>query len=384
MGSENTRDVTALILAGGRGKRMGMLCTSRPKPLLPFAGQFKVIDFVLSNCINSGIGRIAAAVEYCGAKLESYLHTWQHHVQSQPKMAILFPRQDTYAGTADAIYQNLDHLRRWDSEIILVLAGDHIYNMDYRQLISFHNRSRADVTLATFTVPTEDAHRFGIVNADESGRIVGFEEKPNAPKSTLASMGIYVFNKKTLYRHLEEDAIDPNSRRDFGYNVIPKMIKFDRCFSYQFNDYWQDVGTPESYLTTNLELCCNRPRPHFDQRWNIHTQMTEESEPVIGPKAMVVNSRISPGCVVNGTVINSVLSPGVLVDEYSRVVDSVIMQNARINKNCFVDRCIIDEEEIILTNSKISLNYLDTPNKPSKLPMQSFLSGYSRGFAVRT
>ena len=362
MYNENLRDVTALILAGGRGKRMGALCASRPKPLLPFAGQYKVIDFVLNNCLNSGVGRIATAVDYLGTCMENYLNLWQLHHHSPLEMAILFPPQNSYVGTADAIYQNLDTLRRWNSEIILVLAGDHVYNMDYRQLILYHYQKRADVTIATYNVPIKEAYRFGIVNLDENDRIIGFEEKPKVPKSTFASMGIYVFNQKTLYRHLEEDAMDPNSRRDFGYNVIPKIIKSDRCFAYKFNDYWQDIGTPESYLATNLDLCCNKPYYHFDQRWKIHAHMSEDSEPFIDPKAIVFNSRISPGCVVKGTVINSVLSPSVVVGEYSKVVNSIIMQNAKIDKNCLVDRCIIDEEETILTNCNIKFNYLDKPN----------------------
>lgn len=334
-----SKKVSAIILAGGRGLRMGNLCSTRPKPLLPFAGQFKVIDLVLSNCLNSGINRIAAAVEYHGSSLEKYLNDWHRHHSSIDFLRVLFPPQGTYAGTADAIYQNLDLLNQWNSDLVLVLAGDHIYHMDYRQMIDYHVRVQADVTIGTVSVPFEDAQRFGIILSDSTGRVVEFEEKPQHPKSTQASMGIYVFSIKALEKFLSADARNPGSKHDFGYNVIPELIQKGKCFSYRFHDYWKDIGTPKSYLSANLEFSL--------QQWDIHTCKTDCDLPIIDAKATVIDSIISPGCIIKGTVIHSVLSPGVIVEENSQVIDSIVMKNARIEKHCLVENSIIDEGELV-------------------------------------
>ena len=244
----------ALILAGGRGSRMDLFCHLRPKPILPFAGRLHVIDFTLSNCIHSSFVNIAAVVDYQRAYMSEYLQEWAAVNAGSARVSILQPSDGSYGGTADAVYQNLSWLKDEAGDRILVLAGDHVYKMDYRKMLAFHDHVRADATIGVIRIPVDEAHRFGTVAIDSENRVRGFVEKSRAPLSSLASMGIYVFNKDVLCKRLSEDAGKKDSPHDFGYAILPEMVKYDRVFAYEFSGYWQDIGTIDAYYHANMEL----------------------------------------------------------------------------------------------------------------------------------
>jgi glucose-1-phosphate adenylyltransferase len=333
----------ALILAGGRGKRMDILCHQRPKPALPFAGRFRVIDFSLSNCVHSQIESVGVLVDYQRADMTDYLTRWHSANGSAGDLSILQPKVGSYVGTSDAVYQNLGYLNEHNADTVLILAGDHVYKMNYREMIAFHRLMKADATVGVVRVPVEEAHRFGTLAIDAEGRISDFVEKSATSRYTLASMGIYVFNKKFLAERLDEDASNPNSPHDFGYAILPRIVKSDRVFAYAFNGYWQDIGTVKAYYEANMELLGTRPRFSLNSNWPI---LTESVHPLAGLKSAggtIGNSLISPGCIVKGHVENSILSPGVYVDEEAEIRNSVIMGNVSIGYHSVVDRCILDE-----------------------------------------
>jgi len=336
------RKTVAVIMAGGRGKRMDVLCHVRPKPALPFAGTYNVIDFTLSNCVYSGIDDLAVLTDYQRSYMAGYVEAWGRS-NAVRTLRVLEPASGSYKGTADAIFQNLPHLDELDAENVLILAGDHIYKMDYREMIAFHEQTGADVTLGVIRVPIEEAHRFGTVSVADDGRILEFVEKSDNSRSNLASMGIYVFNKDILARRLMEDAIRPNSRHDFGYAVLPGMIGKDKVNAYEFAGYWQDIGTPQAYYAANMELMRAQPLFSLDGTKPVLTSYLNLPPPRIADQAMVVNSLISPGCVINGYVKDSILSPGVLVDERAEVWKSVVMSDTFIGYHSVVDSCILDE-----------------------------------------
>jgi glucose-1-phosphate adenylyltransferase len=337
------KNEVALILAGGRGKRMDILCYQRPKPVLPFAGKFRVIDFTTSNCIHSQISDIAVLVDYQRGDMTEYLSEWHALNGSAVGLSILPPKFDSYAGTADAVYQNLDYLDKQDSDTALILAGDHIYKMDYSKMMNFHHKVEADVTVGVARVPVEEASRLGTVTIDSASRINEFKEKSSASQSNLASMGIYIFNKGLLAKRLEEDAREPGSLHDFGYNILPRIVKTDRVFAYEFKGYWHDIGTVEAYYEANMGLLVPRPRFTLDSDWPIlhETSMLPVGRTVNGGN--IVTSLISPGCVIKGNVENSVLSPGVKVEEQAVVKNSIVMSNTSIGYHTIVDGCILDE-----------------------------------------
>jgi len=336
---------SAVILAGGQGKRMGILCQYRPKPALPFAGRFRVIDFSLSNCIHSGIDNIAVLIDFWCQIIADYLDGGVSWLPIDPeKLHILEPKTDSYKGTADAVYQNREYLRRSEADRILILAGDHVYKMDYRKMLAFHEQVAADVTVGVVSVPIEQAHRFGMVNVSAEGRIIDFAEKPRIPATNLASMGIYIFNREVLLERLAEDAAQPSSPHDFGYAVIPKVVASDNVFAYEFNSYWQDIGTPGAYYEANMELTHEMPSFSLDGKWHVFTKDNSLPSPEISQQGSVQHSLIGPGCIVGGKVENSVLSPGVTVEEQAVVRNSLIMSKTTIGKHSVVDRCILDEE----------------------------------------
>ena len=279
--------VLALVLAGGQGKRMDILCHVRPKPALPFAGRFRVIDFVLSNCVHSRINNIAVLVDYQRSYMANYLRRWHLANASTMDFHILDPKAGSYRGTADAVYQNLEFIRRFPSDTVLILAGDHVYKMDYHQMLDFHERTRADVTIGVHSVPIEQAHRFGIVTTDAEGRIVDFVEKPKLPHSNLTSMGIYVFNKQVLAERLTEDAERIDSPHDFGYAVIPSMVNRDKVFAYEFDGYWQDIGTAQAYYWSNMELIRQQPSFTLDSSKPVFTDLGDLPLPRISPQGSV-------------------------------------------------------------------------------------------------
>jgi glucose-1-phosphate adenylyltransferase len=345
VGGESMKTVLAVILAGGRGTRMEILCQGRPKPALPFAARYQVIDFSLSNCVHSGISDIAVLLDYGRDALRNYLYNgdwWGAGYGTN--LQILEPRSGSYEGTADAVYQNLLHLGEHAAELILVLAADHIYQMDYRKMIAFHEQRGADVTVGVIPIPIEQAYRFGIVTTNIEGRIIDFVEKPDTPKGDLASMGIYVFNREVLSGRLMEDAADLSSPHDFGYAVIPKMLSQDKVFAYEFDGYWRDIGTVEAYYEANMDLINEPPSLNLDHNWPVLTNYAGSLPAGVCQEGNLENSIVSRGCIVKGQVEHSILSLGVEVEEHAVVRDSIIMSNTTIGRYSVVDHSILDEE----------------------------------------
>ncbi|MGL4650931.1 MAG: glucose-1-phosphate adenylyltransferase [Caldilineaceae bacterium] len=346
----------AMILAGGEGTRLTVLSEERAKPAVPFAGKFRIIDFTLSNCVNSGIYAVGVLTQYRPHSLNDHIgigKPWDLD-RSRGGVRLLQPYQGRqgqawYAGTADAIYQNMSFFRQNRADLALILSGDHIYKMDYRPMIEAHTAQNADLTIGVMPVPLEETNRFGIMQVDENGRIVEFFEKPkNRDKGNLASMGIYVFNVGTLERRMSEGRPE-KPRNDFGKDVIPAMIAAgDRVIAYEFKDYWVDVGTIDSYWATSLELL--HPQAKLDlytDNWPIHTRSEERPPAKLGPQARVLSSMVSNGCVVRGLVVNSVLSPGVYVGPGATVKDSVVMNDTWIGPGARVEKSVIDKSVIV-------------------------------------
>jgi glucose-1-phosphate adenylyltransferase len=331
----------AVIMAGGRGKRMDVLCHARPKPALPFAGTFSVIDFTLSNCVYSGIDDLAILTDYQRSYMARYLGAWglSNGVRT---LRVLEPATGSYKGTADAVFQNLPHLDELNAQNVLILAGDHIYKMDYREMIAFHEQAGADVTVGVIRIPIEEAHRFGTVTVGDDNEILEFVEKSKNSRSNLASMGIYVFNRNILAQHLAENT-RTDLPHDFGYGILPGMVGRDRIKAYEFTDYWQDIGNPQAYYAANMELLSRRPLFSLDGTKPVLTSHLNLPPTRVADQALVVNSLVSPGCVIKGYVKDSILSPGVWVDERAEVWKSVVMSNAFIGYHSVVDSCIIDE-----------------------------------------
>jgi glucose-1-phosphate adenylyltransferase len=341
----------AVILAGGEGERLSILSSVRAKPAVPFGGKYRIIDFTLSNCVNSGIDNVVVLTQYNPRSLNDHIglgRPWDLD-RNTGGVKMLQPYisrgrvAEWYRGTADAVLQNWNVIEHDPCDTVLVLAGDHIYKMDYTPFIAAHRRKRADVTIAVRRVPLADATRMGILAMDESMRITEFQEKPKAPRSDLASMGVYVFSKRALKKWLTED------RPDFGGNVVPAMIEGGgRVFGYRFDGYWQDVGTIQSYWEANMALVEERPELDlYDRSWLIHTRSEERAPAKIGETAQVHRSLISHGCVVNGTVVNSVLSPGVRVEVGAVVRDSIVMFDSVIRQGAIIDRAILDKEVVV-------------------------------------
>ena len=346
----------AMLLAGGAGTRLSVLTETRAKPAVPFAGKFRIIDFTLSNCVNSGINTVGVLTLYRPHSLNEHIgigKPWDLD-RCRGGVRLLPPYQGReghhwYGGTADAIYQNLDFLEDQNAENVLVLSGDHIYKMDYAAMIAYHEEQGADLTIAVMTVPLEETDRFGIMEVDAQSRIVQFHEKPkNRDKGQLASLGIYVFNRRTLEKRISEGT-EANPRTDFGMHVIPAMLAAgDNVVAWQYEGYWVDVGTIDALWSTNLELTGTAPALDlYNDRWPIFTQ-SEEMPPVkFGPQAKVVSSIVSNGCVVRGLVSNSVLSPGVYVSPGAVVTNSVIMNDAWIGPGARLDKVVVDKRAMI-------------------------------------
>jgi glucose-1-phosphate adenylyltransferase len=371
--------VVAMIMAGGEGTRLSVLSEERAKPSVPFAGKFRIIDFTLSNCINSGIFDVAVLTQYRPHSLNQHIgigKPWDLDrnrggvVLRQPFLA----RNETgwYRGTSDAVYQNLEFAAERRADVVLVLSGDHIYKMDYTRIIEYHRQQRADVTVAVMEVPLELTHQFGIMTTDANEQIVEFSEKPkNRDKGNLASMGVYVFNTETLVQRLSEGSED-DPRTDFGHHVIPAMIAdSDRVFAYRFKDYWVDVGTIKAYWQTNLELldpdCALNL---FDPNWVIRTRSEERPPVKFGPQARVQRSILCNGCVIRGVVENSVLSPGVYVSPGAVVRDSVVMNDTWIGPNAVLDQVVVDKQVVVGSGVQLGVgDDMDTPNEqqPNKL-----------------
>jgi len=362
-------ETLALILAGGKGSRLDLLSEIRSKPAMPFAGKFRIIDFTLSNCSNSGIHDIAILTQYMPLSLNEHIGSGKPWDLDRRDSAItlLQPHTKWYEGTADAVYKNLSFVKRREAKYILILSGDHIYKMNYKKMIKAHIATGAELTIATTLVPFEEADRFGILETDSSNKIIGFEEKPKNPKSNKASMGIYVFSADVLYEVLENTH---ESELDFGKHIIPKMIQRpdSKVYSFGFEGYWKDVGTIDSYLETNLELLHGGEAvlDLYEDDWKIYTR-SEEMPPVrIGQNAKITNSLISNGSVIEGTVINSILSPGVYVGKGAIVKDSVIFSNTKIGENTQIEKSIIDKK--VKIGSNVIIGYGNTYTRNIEKP----------------
>jgi len=361
-----------LILAGGQGSRLSILGEKRAKPAVPFAGKYRIIDFSLSNAVNSGLYRVAILTQYRPLSLMQHVgigEPWDLNRTAPNGVQIWQPYQgrkdqDWYRGTADALYQNRNLIAETGCDRVLVLSGDHIYKQDYRDLLGFHEAKGADLTVAVMHVSSDEVHRFGIMDTDVDQRITRFTEKPKHSESTLASMGIYVFNMRFLLRRLEQDAANRESSHDFGKNIIPKMVERDKVFAYPFSGYWVDVGTISAYWETNLALLSENPALDlYDPSWVLHTRSKERPPVKLGSAGQSHDSLLSNGCVINGRVINSVLSPGVCVERGAVVRDSVIMNDTIIRSGAVVDRCVLDKDIEIGTEAQVGVGDDVTPNQ---------------------
>ena len=344
-------NMLAMILAGGRGSRLHDLTQKVAKPAVSYGGKYRIIDFPLSNCANSGIDVVGVLTQYESILLNSYVaagRRWGLDAKDSG-VYVLPPREksdanlDVYRGTADAISQNIDFIDTYSPEYLLILSGDHIYKMNYARMLAFHKKSKADATIAVIEVPMKEASRFGIMNTDETGRIVEFEEKPEHPKSNLASMGIYIFNWKLLRKTLLADMKNADSSHDFGKDIIPAILNDEKKLcAYKYKGYWKDVGTIDSLWEANMDLLDkNNALDLNDPAWKIYTEDVTALPQYIGADAVVDRAFITQGCVVNGKVKNSVLFTGAKVAEGAQVIDSVLMPGAEVAEGAVVTRTLV-------------------------------------------
>ena len=341
----------AMILAGGRGSRLHDLTNKVAKPAVSYGGKYRIVDFPLSNCANSGVDVVGVLTQYESIQLNSYVAAggrWGLDAKNSG-VYVLPPREkadenlNVYRGTADAISQNIDFIDKFDPEYVLVLSGDHIYKMNYDKMLAAHKEAKADATIAVIEVPMKEASRFGIMNTDESGRIVEFEEKPAQPKSNLASMGIYIFTWKLLRKMLLADIKNPDSNHDFGKDIIPTMLNDNKTlYAYKFKGYWKDVGTIDSLWEANMDLIDSRNELNLnDPTWKIYTEDTPALPQYIGPNAKIDKAFITQGCVVEGEVKHSVLFTGCKVGEGAKIIDSVLMPGVEVAAGAVVQRALV-------------------------------------------
>jgi glucose-1-phosphate adenylyltransferase len=362
----------AFILAGGVGSRLCLLSERRAKPAVPFGGKYRIIDFTLSNCVNSGIYDVGVLTQYRPTSLRQHIgigRPWDLD-RTRGGVQLLQPSLDSfesdwYQGTADAIYRNLIHLRRRSSDQVIVLSGDHVYKMDYNELHAFHIASKASVTVAVTEVPAESVSAFGIIEADRDGRVVGFQEKPQRAHSRLASMGVYLFDRRSLIQWLVEDAAMPTSGHDFGKDLLPRLVaRGEAVYAFRFRDYWQDVGTLDSYYQTNMDLLSDRPPLDLsDPSWLVHTQSADRPPVRIEWGGSVERSLVANGCRVAGKVIRSVLFPGVVVAPGATITDSIVMNDTLVLRNAALDRAIVDKEVVVGEGARLGWGDDTTPNQ---------------------
>ena len=344
-------NMLAMILAGGRGSRLHELTNRVAKPAVSYGGKYRIVDFPLSNCANSGVDIVGVLTQYESVLLNSYVAAggrWGLDAR-ESGVFVLPPREkadadlDVYRGTADAISQNIDFIDKYSPEYLLVLSGDHIYKMDYDKMLDYHKEMNADATIAVIEVPMKEASRFGIMNTDGAGRIVEFKEKPEHPKSNLASMGIYIFNWKLLRKMLLADIKDPDSHHDFGKDIIPQLLNDNKTLAaYKFKGYWKDVGTIDSLWEANMDLLDSRNELNLnDASWRIYTEDTPTLPQYIGPNAKIDKAFITQGCVVEGEVKHSVLFTGCKVGEGAKIIDSVLMPGVEVAAGAVVQRALV-------------------------------------------
>ena len=355
--------VIAMLLAGGQGSRLKVLTEKTAKPAVPFGGKYRIIDFPLSNCVNSGIDTVGILTQYQPLELNEYIGNGQpwnlNKTHSCAQVLPPYERHDKksgwYKGTANAIYQNIDFVDRFNPDYVVVLSGDHIYKMDYSAMVEYHEKNGASCTIAVRNVPLEEASRFGILNTNPDNTIYEFEEKPAHPKSNKASMGVYIFNWSKMRKYLELDEADPASENDFGKNIIPTMLgQGERLFTYTFDGYWKDVGTIESLWEANMDLLTlPMPIDLYDKRWRIYARNPGMPPHWIADGAKVVDSLITEGCEVRGVINHSVLFAGVTVDTGAEITDAVIMPGAVIDRGAIVRRAIVAENAHICAGAVV-------------------------------
>ena len=372
----------AVILAGGEGSRLGILTAKRTKPAVPFAGKYRIIDFALSNCVNSGIFDVMVLAQYRPQSLIEHIGAggpWDLNRDFTGGVRILTPYRarfssNWYEGTADAVQQNFAFIKRGAPDFALILSGDHIYSMDYDPLLTFHRDHNADVTLAAIRVPKEEASRFGILEVGDDYRVRSFVEKPKVPPSNLANMGVYLFNLDVLDRALWEDSKNPNSSHDFGKDILPNLVaQGKRLFAFPYSGYWMDVGTLDSYWSAHMDLLEeNPPLKLNDRSWIIHTRTEERPPAWVRRGAQILNSMVADGCVIEpGAYIeHSVLSPGVVVRRGAHILDSIILTDSVVEENARIEKSILDKHILVGKNARIGAadGELTTVGKNSLLP----------------
>ena len=356
------KEMIAMLLAGGQGSRLGVLTAKVAKPAVAFGGKYRIIDFPLSNCINSGIDTVGVLTQYQPLRLNTHIGIgipWDLD-RNVGGVSILPPYEKSsnsewYTGTANAIYQNLDYMETYNPDYVLILSGDHIYKMNYARMLAFHKESKADATIAVIEVPMKEASRFGIMNTDETGRIVEFEEKPEHPKSNLASMGIYIFNWKLLRKTLLADMKNADSSHDFGKDIIPALLNDEKKLcAYKYKGYWKDVGTIDSLWEANMDLLAkNNTLDLNDPSWKIYTEDTTELPHYVGTNAEIKGAYITQGCHIEGEVRNSVLFTGAKVGPNAKVIDSVLMPGAIVEDGAVVTRALVADNIRIGANAVV-------------------------------
>lgn len=366
------KECVAMLLAGGQGSRLYALTKNQAKPAVPFGGKYRIIDFPLSNCVNSGIDTVGVLTQYQPLELNEYIGSGQPWDLDRLNggVFVLPPyqkssRSDWYKGTANAIYQNMQFIERYDPEYVLILSGDHIYKMDYSKMLTAHKEKEADCTIAVLEVEMSEASRFGILNTNPDGSIYEFEEKPPEPKSNLASMGIYIFTWEKLRKYLTLDEENEQSSKDFGKNILPSMLEDgQRMFAYNFEGYWKDVGTIDSLWEANMDLLNpNVPLDLYDANWKIYARNPVKPPHFVAKGAVVENSIVTEGCYIEGTVDFSVLSAGVTVEDGAIVRDSIIMPGAVIKRGAVIEYSIVAEDAVVEEGAKIGMRPEDCDDK---------------------
>ena len=358
----NKKECVAMLLAGGQGSRLYALTKKVAKPAVPYGGKYRIIDFPLSNCVNSGIDTVGVLTQYQPLVLNDYIGNGQawNLDRIHGGVHILPPYQTAagaqwYEGTANAIYQNLSFIERYDPEYVVILSGDHIYKMDYSEMLRYHKEKNAECTIAVIDVPIHEASRFGIMFAHDDGSVYDFVEKPKEPKSTLASMGIYIFSTATLKKYLTENEMDTTATKDFGKNIIPALLQNgERVFAYRFEGYWKDVGTIDSLWDANMELlAANVDLDLYDSSWRIYSNNDSAAPHLIGKDARIQSSMVTNGCYIDGDVEFSVISGGVTIEEGAKVQYSVLFPGAVIKKGAVVEYAIVGEDSVIRENAHV-------------------------------
>ncbi len=363
----------ALLLAGGTGTRLNILASLRAKPAVPFGGIYRLIDFTLSNLMHSNIEVVGVLTQYKPFSLMNHIESGQawDFVGRMRTIEILPPHtgekaSDWYKGTADAVYQNLNFIEDYSPDLILIVSGDHIYKMDYNEMIQFHIAKNAHATIGLIDVPIREASNFGIAYVDTNNKITGFEEKPKVPKNNLASMGVYLFDRKIFIKRLKETC--EQGGRDFGRDLLPKIIFMNRVFGYTFKGYWRDVGTIQAYWEANMDILRTKSGLDLNQ-WQVRTNQSEKGRPgerpasYIGKRARIKNSTISRGCQVEGEIVNSILAPGVIVKKGATIKNSIVFHDGVINEGCHLELAIIDKNFKLGTRSKVGCSKDVIPNR---------------------